>query len=116
MMTQIVLTGGKDHGYKKSTKTSLMDVLTGKWLQKSSPDLNIARYGHSSLGLQDRTFVACGDGDNGWQNLNSVEMLRLGAESWELINIPEFTPRRNPVLCQLDQNHICIMGGKDFDY
>ena len=39
-------------------------------------------------------------------------MLRLGAEAWVLINIPDFSPRRNPLICQIDAKNICILGGR----
>ena len=38
-------------------------------------------------------------------------MLRLGAEAWELIDIPELTPRSGTILSQIDSNNIVILGG-----
>jgi len=43
--------------------------------------------------------------------LSSIEMLRMGAQAWELIVIPELTPRINPVFSQIDFNSIAILGG-----
>ena len=110
MINSIILTGGENLKRVKSAKTYLMDVQTGKWQQKSLPSLNVARARHSSVSVQDQTFVACGRGDNS-KTLSSVEMLRLGAEAWELIDIPNLTPRTKSILSQIDQNHICILGG-----
>ena len=38
-------------------------------------------------------------------------MLRQGAEAWVLINIPDLAPRAMPILSQLDEENICILGG-----
>ena len=43
-------------------------------------------------------------------------MLRLGAEAWELIEIPDLVPRSSPILAQLDANSIVILGGYDDIY
>ena len=90
----IVLTGGNDRG--TTAQTSLLAVQTGQWEQKSFPDLNIARKCHASMSLDKQCYVACGYG-GGAKLLSSVEMLRLGAQAWELIEIPDLTPRFNPV-------------------
>ena len=72
------MTGGSDEeGVNVSAKTFLMPVATGKYQKQPLPDLNVARYYHSSLGLAEQVFVACGIGENGIY-LNSLEMLRLG--------------------------------------
>ena len=42
-------------------------------------------------------------------------MLRLRAKAWELIDIPDLTPRTLPVFSQIDSNTICILGGNDLD-
>ena len=84
-----------------SAKTFLMPVATGKYQKQPMPDLNVARANHSSLGLAEQVFVACGKGENGI-DLNSVEMLRLGEQAWSLIDLPELTPRRNPLFCQIN--------------
>ena len=44
--------------------------------------------------------------------LKSMEMLRLGKEAWESIDIPELITRTYPVLAQIDAKNICILGGK----
>ena len=38
-------------------------------------------------------------------------MLRLGVESWELIDILDLTKRTRPILSQIDTDNICILGG-----
>ena len=38
-------------------------------------------------------------------------MLRLGAEAWELIDIPDLTPQCSPIFAQIDSENICILGG-----
>ena len=43
----------------------------------------------------------------------SVEMFRLGAEAWVLIEIPDLTPRYYPVFSQIDSQSIVILGGND---
>ena len=88
-----------------------MDLETELWQQKKLPDLNTARSDHSALGLGvDQVYVACGNGGDGY--LKSVEMLRLGANFWELIDIPDLTPRFRPVFSQIDDaNNIAILGG-----
>ena len=91
----IALTGGRDSYYKPTAQTFLLAVQTGQWEQGSIPDLNIARSCHASMSLYKQVYVACGRGDGG--DLASVEMFRLGAEAWELINIPDLTPRYHPV-------------------
>ena len=60
-----------------------------------------------SLGLQ--CYVAGGEGRGGY--LASVEMLRLGAEAWVLIDIPDLKPRSFPILSQIDSENIAILGG-----
>ena len=87
-----------------------MDLQTNKWGRNSQPDLNVARSRHSSCSFgEDQVYVACGVGDDG--DLASIEMLRLGAQAWELIEVPDLTPRLNPVLSQIDLNNIVILGG-----
>ena len=95
----IILTGGRK-GLTNFAQTHLMDLQTDRWRQNMSPDLNKARCNHSSLGIGNQCYVACGDGDKGL--LSSIEILRLGAEAWELIEIPDFAPRVNPSLAQID--------------
>ena len=87
-----------------------MDLETEKWQHDSSPDLTIARSDHSSCSFGDQVYVACGYGADG-NMLSSIEMLRMGAQAWELIVIPELTPRINPVFSQIDFNSIAILGG-----
>ena len=43
--------------------------------------------------------------------LASVEMLRMGAEAWVTIDIPDLTPRQYPVFSQIDSQSIAILGG-----
>ena len=105
----IVLTGGCDSDYVPSAQTHMMAVQTGRWQQKSFPDLNVARMNHASLGFANQCYVACGHADN--DLLSSMEMLRLGAHEWELIDIPDLTPRHTPIIAQIDSNSICILGG-----
>ena len=38
-------------------------------------------------------------------------MLRLGTQAWELIKIPDLTPRQQPVFSKIDSQNICILGG-----
>ena len=83
----VVLTGGRGSNNKPTAQTFLLAVQTGQWEQRSFPDLNIARNSHASMSLDKQCYVACGYGD-GDGYLRSVEMLRLGAQAWELINIP----------------------------
>ena len=42
-------------------------------------------------------------------------MLRLGAQAWELIKIPYFTPRAFPIISQIDSENIAILGGYSSD-
>ena len=100
MAGSIVLTGGKGANNVQFAQTHLMAVQTGMWRQKPFPALNVARHSHSSLGLGNKIFVACGYGED--DCLRSVEMLRLGAETWVLIDIPDLTPRVMPILSQID--------------
>ena len=86
-----------------------MDLQTDKWHFKSFPALNVARVSHSSVGIVDQVYVACGNGADGL--LNSVEILILGAKSWVLIDIPDLAPRTRPIFCQIDTNSIVILGG-----
>ena len=89
----IILTGGSDEDGVPSAKTFGLIVKEGKWGRKSLPDLNVARFYHSSCSVtsEDQVYVACGEGDDGY--LASVEMFRLGAEAWVLIDLPGLTPR-----------------------
>ena len=105
----IVLTGGDDAKGSYSAKTYLMAVQTSKWSRESLPDLKQARRQHSSVGIGEQCYVACGVGDGGY--LASVEMLRLGAKAWVLIEIPDFTRRVNPIISQIDSQSIAILGG-----
>jgi len=92
--TFIVLSGGCDASYVPSAKTFGLIVKERKWGRKSLPDLNVARAYHSSCSVtsEDQVYVACGRGDGG-KKLASVEMFRLGAEAWVLIDIPGLSPR-----------------------
>ena len=92
--TRIVLTGGCDYDGVKSAKTYVLIVKVGEWHWRSLPDLNVARSHHSSCSVtsEDQVYVACGRGDGG-KKLASVEMFRLGAEAWVLIDIPGLSPR-----------------------
>ena len=75
-----------------------MTVQTGRWEQRSSiPDLTVARFNHASMTIGKQAYIACGRGYCGV--LSSVEMLRIGAEAWELIEIPDLKPRVSPILC-----------------
>ena len=91
----IVMTGGLCD-IKTNAKTFLLDVQTVQWEKRSFPDLNVARHSHVSMTLDKQCYVACGN--DGSELLRSIEMLRLGAQAWELIAIPELTPRRYPIL------------------
>ena len=107
----IAMTGGYDEDLRVYlTKTYLMDVRTDRWRQESFPALNVARAEHSSMALGDQAYVTCGRGI-GRVQLASMEMLRLGAQAWELIDIPDFTPRRLPIFSQIDVSNIVILGG-----
>ena len=107
---KIILTGGLGEQLVRSAQSYLMDLHTDRWQQKHSvPDLNIARCSHASLGLDQQVYVACGLGDDGF--LASVEMLRLGARVWELIDIPDLELRQLPIFAQIDSSNICILGG-----
>ena len=92
-----------------------MNLQTSKWGRNSLPDLNEARCHHSSCSFGgDQVYVACGRGNVIPRNvipLTSVEMLRLGAQAWELINIPDLTLRTYPIISQIDFNNIVILGG-----
>ena len=81
----------------------------GKLQESSLPALNVARLNHSSMALGDQAYVACGLSRR--MPLSSMETLRRGAQAWELIDIPNLSPRWFPVLCQIDFNKICILGG-----
>jgi len=104
----IILTGGYcgRSDEKFSAQTFLLAVQTGQWEQRSFPDLNVARAEHSSMSQGNQCYVAggCVDGGvgNDDENLSSVEMLRLGAQTWELIEIPGLTPRCFPIISQID--------------
>ena len=63
-----------------------------------------------TLGKQ--VYVACGHDGN--KLLASVEMLRLGAQAWALINIPDLEPRVYPIISQIDAKNIAILGGDDY--
>ena len=95
----IILSGGSDEDGDPSAKTFGLIVKEGKWGRKSLPDLNVARSMHSSCSVtsEDQVYVACGRGDGGYL-LASVEMFRLGAEAWVLIDIPGLSPRTCPIL------------------
>ena len=67
---------------------------------------------HTSMSLGHQVYVACGYNDKSGKFLSSVEMLRMGAQAWVLINIPELTLRHNnPIFSQIDADNICILGG-----
>jgi len=75
-----------------------MNLLTEKW--QKMPDLNVGRYTHSSLGLGRQVYVACGWGADNF--LASVEILRHGAQEWDLIEIPDLEVRTHIILSQVD--------------
>ena len=106
----IVLNGGYDSNSDPTAQTFLLDVQTGEWEQRFFPDLIVARGDHASISLGKQCYVACGVGNYGSQ-LRSVEMLRMGAQKWELIDIPTLKPRARPVFSQFDSLNICILGG-----
>ena len=103
----IVLTAGLANR-EVTAQTFLLAVQTGRWEQRSFPALNVARHLHASLTLDKQAYVACGRGP---RDLRSVEMLRMGAQAWELIDIPDLTPRFIPVFSQIDADNIAILGG-----
>lgn len=90
----------------------MMNVKTGQWQKQKLPDLNIGRAEHSSIGIEDQVFVACGYGAN-WHLLNSMEMFRPGLKTWTSIDILDLTPRYHTVFSQIDQDHLCLLGGVD---
>ena len=74
-----------------------MAVQTGRWEQRSSiPELTVARFYHASMTLDKQVYVSCGMRAR-HEYLASVEMLRMGAQAWELIDIPDFYRRSIPV-------------------
>ena len=88
---------------------------------ESLPDLNIARYGHSSCILGMKMYVLGGK-DNTRQITNSIEKLKNIAEpapitisQWQRI-IPEqsFRPRTCPVFCAWNKREIVILGGYNY--
>ena len=91
---------------------------TESWEWDQLPDLNFARYLHSSTSLGRAVYVACGVG-NREEYLNSVERLEMGGtgsaetqqQAWSLIETPEITPRRYPVFSQISPDELCILGG-----
>ena len=94
----IVLTGGRDSNYNLTAQTLLLAVQTGLWEQRSFPELNVARFMHASMTQGKQCYVAGGMADGyGYKKLSSMEMLRMGAQAWELIDIPDFTPRNHVV-------------------
>ena len=69
------------------------------------------------MSLDKQVYVACGVGNDD-EFLSSVEMLRLGGEAWVLIDLPGLTPRRSgltprryPIISQIDSDNIAILGG-----
>ena len=67
----VFLSGGYSGDFSK--KVFAFDVAAGRWLS-GVPDLNRARYMHSSCALNHKVYVLCGlmQGD---KYLNQVEML-----------------------------------------
>ena len=88
---------------------------TTRWKWEQLPDLNIARFLHSSTSLGEATYVACGVEDN-LRRLHSVERLSMVSgsaetQAWTIINIPQLTPRWYPVFSQIGPDQLCILGG-----
>ena len=111
----IILTGGHDSRYEVTAQTFQMAVQTGRWEQRWFPALNVARSSHASMTLGLQCYVACVCGQYGGY-LSSMEMLRMGVQAWELIAIPELTPRWLPIFSQIDANNIAILDGYGEDY
>ena len=107
------MTGGREEE-SVSAQTYVLDLQCDKWQTKPFPKLNEARFSHSSVGLGEQCYIACGMGDDGGF-LSSIEMLRLGAEAWELIVISDLTPRVVPIFTRIDTNKIIILGGLDYE-
>ena len=100
-----------EKGWNVSAQTFLMDLKTQRWQEEPFLPLNVTRYLHASLGLGNQAYVACGT-DKFMTYLRSVEMLRIGAQAWDLIDVQNLKPRTSPILCHIDGYiKICILGG-----
>ena len=56
----IILTGGCNSDFELTAQTSLLDLQTGQWEQRSFPTLNVPRFCHASMTLGNQVYVACG--------------------------------------------------------
>ena len=109
----IYLTGGVS--YRTLTSCERYCIRTDQWFP--APDLNVARYDHSSCAQGRFLFVFCGYNNTG--PLNSIEQLDTEADTngsatqWNLISVsPDVFPGRWwPLVVPINATEILIMGG-----
>ena len=92
--------------------------MSDKW--ESLPEMNLARWDHSSC-ILDQTLYILGGYDENDELTNSIEKLANIDEpepslitEWNLIQlISSFQPRNFSVFCAWNEYEIVILGGKD---
>ena len=80
-----------------------------------SAELVEARCGAASCSLGEYVYTFCGYNDQNTTQ-NSFERFSITSDKWELVDYPTnqaFTPRKCPVVANLNQEEIIIMGGVD---
>ena len=109
---KIYLSGGCDNHNTAFIEVSVFDLKIGTW--KSLPCLNEARLFHSSCTIGQELYVFCGH-DDGSRLLRSIEVLKLNRPRalWQIINeIENLTERMAPLVCQVSQTDMLILGGR----
>ena len=72
--------------------------------------MNVGRYSHSTT-LIDGTIYVVGGFNDGY--LSSVELLNVKTEgsTWSIFDLPDFTPRTDPLVRRLSSTKLLIAGG-----
>lgn len=94
-----------------SAQAFLLDTVTETW--STEPNLNVARYAHSSCANGRFSFVFGGMGPNA---LNSIERIshqtqENGQRAWRTYVIDQITPRRDAFFACTDHQNILVLGG-----
>jgi len=111
----IYLTGGYELSKGIPSKKAIAYDLRTQTVNAALPDLNQARYYHSSCTLCTKLYVFSGC-DRHERLLNSLEVLNLAKENnlWKLVPLVDFPARGEAVVCPVSETEILIMGGRTY--
>ena len=94
-----------------SAQAFVLDTMTETW--STEPDLNFARYAHSSCANERYSFVFGGMGPNALSSIERIshQAQEDGSRAWTTYNIAQITPRRDAFFACTDLQNILVLGG-----